>query len=364
VPGLGRLAAAAIAASQPITGTSLGAFVGGTGGRIAVSAYPESVAISILVPASQAVETVRALTRAYFAPVLAEAGLTLAKRDHVAEAANRFELPQAAIEQALYGVLFAAGPAKYPTYGDAGAIAALSLAQVRSYAERAFRPANAVLVLAGALDERALGAAIPGREGAAPGVEPPQPERLAVGARLERRGAEPGFGLAWGGPPIADERAATALDFVADRLFAQDTGTVQRAVRGSTTSINGTYVTFHDPGVFIVSASGGDIAAAQRAVDAGLEAVRAPLEPEVFAAARRTFTFHILSDQQTPSGLADTYGWYSVEGNPAYAPGDGGLSGRYLSVANALTPESVAATVRRYLGGDGAKVTIAGRAVS
>jgi zinc protease len=363
-PGLGRLAGAAVAASQPITGTSLATYVAGIGGRLAVAAYPESVAISTLVPAAQAAETVRALTRAYFAPVLSDAGLTVAKRDQVADAANRAELPQTAIEEALYGALFASGPAKYPTFGGTTGLIALTVDHVRGYAERAFRPGNAILVLAGAIDDRALAAAIPGREGAAPGAERPQPHRLAPGATVERRGSEPGFGLAWAGPPIADERAATALDLVADRLFSPDTGTVQRALRSSGTTLTGTYVTFHDPGVFIVSASGGDVAAARRAVEAGIEAVRTPLEPAAFSAARRTFTFHILSDQQTPSGLADTYGWYAVEGNPAYAPGDGGTTGRYLSGANALTPELVAATVRRYLGADGARVTVSGPARS
>ena len=45
-----------------------------------------------------------------------------------------------------------------------------------------------------------------------------------------RSGEVPGTGLAWVGPPIADEKAATALDFVADYLFRDDTGIVTREI--------------------------------------------------------------------------------------------------------------------------------------
>ncbi len=74
VPGLGRLAAAAIAASKPVTGTALSQFVRQVGGKLSVAAYAESVAVSVLVPADRAADAVKALTRSYFAPVLTDAG--------------------------------------------------------------------------------------------------------------------------------------------------------------------------------------------------------------------------------------------------------------------------------------------------
>ena len=70
VPGLGRLAMTAVAASQPITGTSLSEFVRQIGGRISISAYPESVSVSLLVPADRAADAVQALTRSYFAQLV------------------------------------------------------------------------------------------------------------------------------------------------------------------------------------------------------------------------------------------------------------------------------------------------------
>jgi hypothetical protein len=68
--------------------------------------------------------------------------------------------------------------------------------------------------------------------------------------------------------------------------------------------------------------------------------------------------YRLLGDMETPSELADTYGWYAVEGGAAYAPAEGGARGRYFTVAAALTPAAVAQTVARYLGTPPAVVTL------
>jgi len=359
LPGLGRLSAAAVADSRPVTGTSLSELVDRIGGRLAVTAYPESIAVSALVPADQAAATLQALTRAYFAPVLTEGGLTAAKRGDAEDAQVHAFSGEAAIEEALYGALFAAGPARYPTFGTPATIAVVSVDRVRAFAERAFRPSNAFVVATGDVGEATLTAAIPGREGAAPGAEHPAPQRtVPAPAPVQTSGAQAGFGRAWAGPPISDEREATALDFVADYLFAPDTGTVQRAAEQSGAEIVGTFVTFHDPGVFLVTATGGDQTAARTVVDAALNAMRKPLAHDVFTEARRAFVYHILSEAQTAGELADSYGWYAVEGNAAYTPGEGGTRGKYLAAADALTPEFVAATVAKYLGRAGATVSV------
>jgi predicted Zn-dependent peptidase len=133
---------------------------------------------------------------------------------------------------------------------------------------------------------------------------------------------------------------------------------VQRAAGASGAEIVGTFVTFHNPGVFLVTATGGDPAAARTAVDAALAAMRTPLAPAAFAQARRAFVYHILSDGETPGELADSYGWYTVEGDAPYTPGEGGTRGRYLAAAAALTPAFVAATVAKYLGHAGATVSV------
>jgi predicted Zn-dependent peptidase len=142
-------------------------------------------------------------------------------------------------------------------------------------------------------------------------------------------------------------------------LFYPDTGIVQKAVRTSGASVVGNFVTYHDPGVFLMTASGGDQTAVRTAVDAALQTIRRPLSSAAFEAARHQFIYHILSDGETPAELADTYGWYAVEGNPNYAPGEGGIAGAYLSAASALTPEFVAATAAKYLDRPGVSISVA-----
>jgi len=358
VPGLGRLAATAVAASQPVTGTPLGTFVSRLGGRLSISAYPESVEISLLVPADRASPAIRALTRSFFAPVLTDAGLADARRAVSEEAAIRALSPESLISDQLYAALFTGGPAQVPPFPVPAAVGNVTIDRVRSYAERAFRPANAVLVLSGEVTTDLVASALTGREGAATGSESPQPEPTAVPSPITTRGSEAGFGFAWTGPPIADEAAATAFDFIAAYVFA-DGGPVARAAAAGGTELNGTFVTFHDPGVFIVTASGGDIAPARAAVTAALTAIRKPLAPAEFERARRIFVFGLLSHAQTADLVADNYGWYTVEGATAYTPGDAGAQGRYLRAVAALTPAFVAATAAKYLDRPGAVVTVA-----
>jgi predicted Zn-dependent peptidase len=361
VPGLGRLAASAVAASQPITGTALSEFVRQVGGRLTINTYPESVSVSVQVPAARAADAVRAVTRSFFAPVLTDAGLTLARRSVLEDGAVRSFDHGSQINDAIYAALFASGPAKIPPFGSTGTFASLTTDQVRAYAERAFRPGNAVLVVSGAVDASVLAGALPGRDGAPTGAESPQPETLAPPTLpVQAPGTEAGFGMGWAGPPITDEREATAFDFIADYLFYPDTGIVQKAVRDSGSTVVGTFVTYHDPGVFLLTATGGNQPTVRAAVDSALLAIRKPLSPAAFAAARRQFVYHILSDAQTPAALADTYGWYAVEGNPQYAPGEG-ADGKYFTAAAALTPDFVAATAAKYLSKPGAVINVAPR---
>ena len=141
-PGLARLAAATVSASAPITGTPLAQLVERFGGRISVSAYPDSVAVTALVPPDRVAQTVRAMTADFFAPVVTAAGLTVAKSDTGDDALLRSVEPDA-IENALGSVLFATGPFHDGTIAGEG-LSGVTLERVRAFAERAFRPANAI----------------------------------------------------------------------------------------------------------------------------------------------------------------------------------------------------------------------------
>jgi predicted Zn-dependent peptidase len=361
-PGISRLAAATVAASSPVTGTPLTQLVERWGGRVTVSAYPDSVAITALVPPDHAAETVRAMTGDYFAPVVSAAGLQLAQRD-VGEDAVYRDLGPDAIEAALGAALFDTGPLHDGAVGTLEGIAGMSLDAVRSFATRAFRPSNAILVLTGNVDRAALNgvAKRPGASAGLPETPAAQTPR-APAAPLRREGLIDGTGLGWAGPPITAEADATAMDFVADLLFAPRTGRVPRAVGNRKATVTGRFVTYRNPGVFLVTISGADAAAVRPIVEQTIADATKPLSPQAFQAARAAFVYRLLSDMATPADVAEIYGWYTVEGDAPYAPSDGGTQGRYLSLVAALTPASVAQTAAKYLGPPPAVVTMVKRA--
>ncbi|MDB5069843.1 MAG: hypothetical protein JWM87_954 [Candidatus Eremiobacteraeota bacterium] len=359
VPGLSRLAAATVNASTPITGTPLARLVERWGGRISVSAYPDSVAVTALVPADHVAQAVRAMTGSFFAPVTTAEGLQVAQRYATEDAIFRSFAPDA-IEDALGAALFATGPVHDGTIASAASVGDIKLDRVRAFAERAFRPANAILVLTGNVDGRALasvasrpGAATPGAEAAAP-----QTPRAAAAPPISRVGNIAGTGLGWLGPPITAEADATALDFVADALFAPKTGTVSKALGTLKATVTGKFVTYRNPGLFLVTISGDDAAAARPIVDKAVADAAKPFAPAAFDAARAGFVYRLLGQLETPPDIADTYGWYTVEGDAAYAPAEGGTQGRYFTLAARLTPAAVAQTVSKYLGTPPAVVTL------
>ena len=348
IAGLSRLAAATVAGSAPITGTPLGRLVQGFGGKLTVAAYPDSVSVIALVPPDKVNQTVRALTADFFAPVTTQAGLQMAQRDVGEDALYRSYDPEDAVEDALGSALFSAGPLHDGVLGTPDGYRGATLDQVRAFAERAFRPANAILVLSGNVDASVLGS-IATRDGSQPGSEQPIVEARHVDpAPLTRAGHAGGIGLGWVGPPIADESAATAMDFIADALFAPDTGLVQKAIGTHKATVSGRFVTFHDPGVFLVTISGPDAAAVRPIVEHALADAAKPMPAAAFAAARAGFVYRVMADMETPVETAETLGWYAVEGNAAYAPS--GTRSRYFAAAGALTPGGVAATVAHYLG--------------
>ncbi|HEV3087441.1 MAG TPA: insulinase family protein [Candidatus Elarobacter sp.] len=360
LPGLSRLAAATVAGSTPVTGTPLGRLVERYGGRIAIAAFPSSVSITALVPADRVAQTVRAMTGDYFAPVVTADGLRLAQRDAQTELLYRSYEPEA-IEDALGAALFATGPLHDGTLGNPDALGAATLDRVRAYAERAFRPANAILVMTGNVDPAVLRdvASRPDGAGAAPEQAAPQTPRSAASGPLAREGNIAGTGLGWIGPPIADETAATALDFASDALFAPRTGIVAKALGARKAAVSGKFLTYRSPGIFLVTITGADAAAARPIVDEAIAGAAKPMPQPAFEAARARFVYHLLSQMATPSDVSDVYGWYAVEGAPAYAPAEGGTDGRYFTLAAKLTPAAVAAVVSKYLTAPPAVVTLA-----
>jgi predicted Zn-dependent peptidase len=362
VPSVARLAAQVVAASKPLVGDSLGKVVNDLGGRLTITVYSDSIAIAAIVPASAASSVVKAMTTSFFAPVVTDDGFGVAQRDVEQEALFGGFDPETAVRDAVFSDLFSEGPQHYPALGDPKDVSAIDIGDVRSFATRAFRAQNATLVISGVVDPTVVASAVSGRTDADAAPEAPSTPTLAVGAPapVSKPFVQPTAGYGWVGPAIADERDATAMDFIADYLFRSDDGYVAKAVAKTYPDafLVGNFITLHDPGVMFVAYSGKNMSSLKALVDDGFARVRKPLDAREFSVALAQFEYHIRSDLQTPTQVADNYGWYAVEGAADYAPGANGERGAYFTYANGLTPDFVASVAEKYLGKPPATITL------
>lgn len=348
-PGISDLAATAAAVAPLASGRSLYALVHSVGGQLNIEVYPDIVGIAAVVPAPAARRVVAAITGAYFVPNVDDTAVKTARADAAVLGVQQRYEADTTLHDLLFKAVFAGGPAHYPPLPTAlSQLTALTTQQIGTFAKRAFRAENAVLTLTGNVDASTITAVTDGSGGGAmdsPYDSPVAPNRGATTAS----GLVGGIGLAWVGPPIADEKAATALDFVADYLFRDQTGVVTRALDRSASDalVIGQFITLHDPGVMLVTIGGDREDQARDRVLSALDAMRKPMDRQTFEAAREAFLYHVASDTQTPQQRADNLGWYTAEGNPDYAPGIAG--GNYVHAARALDPAYVAAVVQRYL---------------
>ena len=351
---IARLAAQSVAASEPSGGTSLGEFVSSVGGTLSIDVFPDSVAISALVPSPDAAAAVHLMTQNYFSPVVTEAGLHRAKLDLATQAVlDKFD-PDMVIRNGLMAGLFAAGPAHYPTL-DIHDLSSLEFGSVKAFAERAFQTQRASLVVSGMVAPNLLDSVIAGHADSDGHVDQDGHVLLSTVASkpvdIDIPFNQPGSGFAWVGPNISDEAAATAMDFVADYLFHPTDGKVTRqlATAFPEVAVNGQFITLRQPGVFVVSLSGPGSDAAAKIVRQELAALASPLPSDDFARAQNAFIYHLQSNLQTPADFAASIGWYAAEGRPAYAPGADGADGHYFHEAAALSPKKIADAVGRFL---------------
>ncbi len=347
-PGLARVAATAAAAAKLASGKTLAEMVTQAGGRLSIEVFPDVVEVGVVVPTSAARRVLASLTAAYFAPGIDDAALHAALTDATVLAVQQQYEADLLAHDLLFARMFASKPANEPPIPlSLTAISHVTLDETKTFAQRAFRASNAFLTLAGDVDPSVLSVVTDGDGAGAP--EPPIDATPVspVPAPSTQPGAEPVVGIAWVGPPISDERAATALDFVADYLFRPNFGLVWRAVdrSGARVDVRGQFVTLHSPGVMLVTLEGSDGESTQTQVLQAVSALRQPMDSAAFAAAREAFIYHLNSDTQAPDEQADMLGWYAAEGAASYAPG----GDEYDRVARSLDPDFIAATVRRYL---------------
>ncbi len=350
VPGISNLAATAAAVTPLASGKSLYALVHTLGGQLNIEVYPDIVGIAAVVPASAGRRVVAAMTAAYFAPSVDETAVKTARANAaVLGVQERYE-SDATLHDLLFAQIFANGPAHYPPLPTTvSQLTSISAEQVAAFAKRAFRADNAVLTLTGNVDASSVAAVT---DGNGPGAmdRPYDSSPATVPASSTSTGSVDGVGLAWVGPPIADQKAATALDFIADYLFRQETGVITRDLDKSQSAalVIGQFITLHDPGVMLVTIGGDHEKQAEQRVIQSVTALQQPMDRETFEAAREAFLYHVAADTQTPQERADNLGWYTVEGSLDYAPGID--NGSYERTARSLDPQYVAEVVRRYLG--------------
>jgi predicted Zn-dependent peptidase len=355
-PGISRLAATAAAVAPLASGKSLLALVRGVGGTLDINVYPDIVGIGATVPATAVRRVVAAMTAAYFAPAIDDAAVKTARGDTAVLAVEQRYTLDSTMHDLLFRQVFSGGPARYPPVPDSvEALSRLTRDDVVAFAKRAFRSSNGVLALTGNVDASSIGAVTDGNGSSA--MDPPFDSTVSGSlGEITAPGAIGGVGLAWVGPPISDSQAATALDFVADYLFRDQTGTVTKALEDAKTDAFafGQFITLHDPGILLVTIGGDDAKSAKDEVVRQVQQMAKPMDARAFAAAREAFLYHIAADTDTSQAQADNLGWYAVEGAPDYAPG----GDQYETLARKLDPQYVAGVVAHYLSSTPAMVTL------
>src|SRR5262249_28825722 len=153
------------------------------------------------------------MTAAYFSPAIDDNALKTAQRDSAVMAVQQRYSSDSVLHNALFAQVFSGGPAHIAPLPDSVAdLTRIPLNDVTSFAQRAFRSSNPFLTLAGNVDPSNIDAVTNGSGGGTP--DGPIDSTLSGTPKAESTitGNVAGIGIAWVGPPIHDEKAATALD--------------------------------------------------------------------------------------------------------------------------------------------------------
>lgn len=360
-PGIARLAAFSVV-SQPYEGRSLRDLVQAAGGDLSVSVFQTATEIAVVAPVGDAPDLQDALVRSVFGGSPDDAAFADAKTRLAEQQALVAQSSLETLRDAVFSALFETGPMRDSTYGDPTSLGTMTLDEVRSFVSRSYQGANAISVVVGdvpggAMSARLASAAVPaGQASALPVSTPAKPAGSPVLLSQPQNG-EPGVALGWTGPPISDERAATAMDFLSDYLADPDAGTMAAAARlahaGAT--FEGQFVTLESAGIFFVvdAGDGVNVQATSDAMRSALQSViDRPIGKDDFGRAIGAYETRLLRQMDSPEGIADNYGWYFAQGAPSYTPGatDAALAGEYFSNASSLTADYVQQVARQYLG--------------
>lgn len=375
-PGIARLAALSIVESKA-HGFSLRDIARDNGGLVTVQVFPAATEIGIVVPAYLAGPAQAALLADVFQPALEDAAFKNGKVRLAEELALATAEPDNALRERLFNVMFSDGPYADSTYGTAAQIASATLADAQTFIGQAYRPERAIAASAGLDASDALGEiatsgtminrSVPALTLAGAGDVPSSTLRAAYAPATLPAGVTHGVSavaLGWPGPPITDQRAATAMDFLSDYLMGDPMGTVTQALKSAQpdAQFDGQFITLENPGIMFAGVWGSDIdrQAAVTAIRAAVKrVVDAPLSDAEFAQAALAYRTRLLHDMSSPQSLADNLGWYFAQGAPAYTPVALTVgSGDYVTSADSLTAGYVHDIARRYLSAEPAVVAL------
>ncbi|HEY5094628.1 MAG TPA: insulinase family protein [Candidatus Eremiobacteraceae bacterium] len=365
-PGIARLAALAIADDNR-GGASLRDIANASGGEVAIQVFPAATEIGIVVPAYLAGAVQDAMLTRIFHPSLGDDAIKSAKLRMAEQLSLAGVEPDIYLRERLFASIFANGPYRDSTFGTAATLDKMSLTDVQEYIADAFRPANAIVASAGLGSMDVYGAIA--TSSATTGQSQPLPHSSVrtsfepVVLPVDSSTSVRAVALGWVGPPISDQRAATAMDFLSDYLMRDGYGTAALALAKAQpeSEFDGQFITLQDPGIMFVGmwGTGLDRRGAVSAIRAAVQrVVDAPLSDADFARASIAFQTHLLHDMDGPQPVADNVGWYFAQGATAYTPVDMIFgTGGYEAAARSLTPGFVHDIARRYLSPEPAVVT-------
>lgn len=360
-PGIARLTAFAVVSART-NGQSLRDIARSAGGQVSVSVFQSATEIAVLAPTNEAPNLQDALTRRIFSPAIDAAALNEAKARLAAQQAASHQSSDVLLRDGVFAALFSAGPMHDSTFGDDQSLRSISLSDVQDFAARSYVARNAIVIAIGNADEDGLVKRLASTSAldVAPPAMPASSRMTGAALPLELKpwqAREPGVALAWTGPPIADQRAATAMDFLSDYLADTHEGLMAHAATAAHAgaSFDGQFVTLRDPGVFFVSAYGDGVDTApmvQSLESAFRDFLARPIPQLEFSAALSAYESRLLRQMDSPQGLADNFGWYFAQNAVEYAPSDtdADLHGAYFANAASLTPGYVHDVAQKYLG--------------
>jgi len=359
-PGIARLAALAVA-YESFGGSSLRDLVRTDGGQISVTVYPAATEIAMIVPSYDGPAVIAAMLNRVFHPSIDNQAFSDARQRLAAQQAAYQGATELVLRDGAFAALFSSGSYHVSPYGTSSSLGDMASDDVRSFLSRGYTPGDAIFVVAGDVDQAATSAYIsahaplPAAVSAVPASALASHPGTNMIAGAQASGS--GVAMAWAGPPISDERAATAMDFLSDYLLRPDVGTAAAAIRTQNPNleVGGEFVTLRDPGVFYVTVTGSNVDATSTLAmvrSAIGRAVSTTMSTPDFARALDAYRTHALRDNaDSPQTIADNYGWYFVHGAPAYSPSatDNELAGDYYAQVASLTPQYVTEVAKRYL---------------